>query len=231
MKIRDLKKFFSFLTHLLAIRLWWYPESIYFNSLFQPKSLWSLTQHHKSHWAAPFSDLLFNLQSVPPLVSYFLKISPCWLLCVKFEFARLALQSINCSSYVPFLNEHVLKGSVIFVTECVRGKVKEKHSQIGNLVILYCGFKLLLSLAVSSKFGNLKKGENSYWKHRNMNALWQMSPTPRRVWKGGRPTRYIRQYKTSTTTPGAPDGGVCDGKSFHQEAWWWWWVLCVGCGW
>lgn len=96
----------------------------------------------------------------------------------------------------------------------------KKNSQIGILVILYCGFKLLLSLAMSSKFGNLKKGENSYWKHRNMNALCQKSPTPCRVWKGGRPTRCIRQCKTCSTIPRDLMVGFVMGKAFSRKTCW-----------
>lgn len=36
------------------------------------------------------------------------------------------------------------------------------------------------------------------------------------MWKGGRPTRYIRQCTTSTITLRIPVGRVFDGKSCHQ---------------
>lgn len=64
---------------------------------------------------------------------------------------------------------------IVFATACVHRKSKEKCSQMWILATPHAGFRLVCSPVVSCKFGNFKEGESSYWKHRNMKTLWQMS--------------------------------------------------------
>lgn len=95
---------------------------------------------------------------------------------MKFAFARLALQSICSSNVLLLIEQQVLKRSIVFATECIHGeKCHLLFSQIGILARSYGGFRLLLFSAVSCKLGNFKEGEKSYWKHRNIRVLWQLS--------------------------------------------------------
>lgn len=80
---------------------------------------------------------------------------------VKIVFARLAPQSEGHPNVLFLIEQQVLKGSLVFDTECIHGKVKKKKinlpfSQIGILARLYVGFRLLLFSAMSYKFGYVK---------------------------------------------------------------------------